>query len=140
MANPSVSSFAVRGDQALQEAEGYLITVGARIHMRSEFALRATVSHPDNLETHVRVKLRRGPDVCGDDILEVTRISGDTVLFWLAYQGLAGTILGGEETRPFFEGQILPKVALHCQEPPEEPPPFCLDAVGLKRKAEEMDE
>ena len=141
----SPTSFVVREGvaRAMEEAEGFFLTLGARITQREMYSMRAVVCHPDGFATNVQVKYYRLTDEEGgdEDMLEIVRCSGDPILFAILFRMFVDYGMGhGVVPAPFYHGQMLPRlVRIQSSAPPFiEVPSLRLDGGGDKRKADEM--
>ena len=73
-------------------------------------------------------------DVGGKVVME--RLCGDVILFEIVCATCLKYDMGcNERIQTFFEGQMLPKLALTCEYPDYAPPFLRLDEGGMKRKA-----
>ena len=141
----------------MDSAEDFLLALGATITRRKPNSLKALVKHPDGLETNVKFTHQVLED---KGVLELTRRSGDTLLFHL----LLRMMKNEEDGSGFFAGQLIApptppeKKALEKVRPPvffvplaapctpnlRPSPPPVRDVSPLrllaadKRKAEEM--
>ena len=141
--NPT--SFVVREGVArtMEEAEGFFLTLGARITKRKMYSMRLVVGHPDGFATNLQVKYYQLADEegGGEDMLEMLRRSGDPILFDIVFRMLIDYDMGhGVVPAPFYDGQMVPRpVRIRSSAPPFLVVPMLrLDGGGDKRKAAEM--
>ena len=128
-------------DWVMDRIESYFIEIGASIQRRSQYSIKAEVTHPDGFAVRLSAKYYMEVDGVDGNIVDILRRAGDPLLFNIVYrQFLAYDFGRGEHPQPFFGGQMCPRVIFEAQPPPLEPCAFRLDPGGEKRKrADESD-
>ena len=111
------TSFVVHGDpeDTMEQAEAFLISMGASIEKRTPTKIKASLKHPDGFDAEVAVTYYQGD---GEDKLEITRVTGDCILFSIVFRTMSRSFLDGAEPTPLFEGQMLPRLIPTFSAPP----------------------
>ena len=117
---------------AMSHAESVLLEIGASIIKRKPYKIKAWVEHPDGFDCKVCIEYLEQSE---GDFLDVTRRTGDGLLFSIVVNALRAHF-AGNEIEKFYEGQMCPRVVLlPSASPLLEVPALRLDKNGEKRKA-----
>ncbi len=128
----AITSFEVDRSDGVDAIENFFLHLGADIKKRKPNSLTAFVGHPDGMDVYIKVKCYEFEK----KYIEVTRRSGDSLLFDLLYKMIIAYDFGSGDDPNIYLGQLCPRVKMVPQEdPPALPPDFCLD-LNLKRKRE----
>ena len=121
--------------RAMEEVEGFMFAIGARIVKREVHCIRAAVNHPDGFDTDVSVNYHANDEDA--DVLEFVRC-GDPILFEMICDMFVEFDMGrGVPPGDFYVGQILPRIYMTSSPPPLDVldmPTLRLDGGGVKRK------
>ena len=118
--------------RAMEEAEGFFLTLGASIVRRDASSLDAVCVHPDGLQSSIAVNY--ATKGTGEEALLLGRSSGDPTLFDEIGRMLLEFDMGRGRAPEFFNGQVLPRIHRQTYSPPMDVPPLNLDQAGVKRK------
>ena len=128
----AITSFEVGRSDGVDAIENFFLHLGADIKKRKPNSLSAFVEHPDGIDVYIKVKYYEFEK----KYIEVTRRTGDSLLFYLLYQMIIAYDFGSGDDPNIYLGQICPRVKMVPQEdPPTLPPDFRLD-LNLKRRRE----
>ena len=128
----AITSFEVNRSDGVDGIENFFLHIGAEIKKRKLNSLSAFVEHPDGMDVHIKVKCYEFEK----KYIEVTRRSGDSLLFHRLYEMIIAYDFGNGDDPNIYLGQLCPRVKTGPQEDPFTlPPDFFLD-LNLKRKRE----
>jgi len=114
MEHLAITSFEVGAHDNVDSIEEFFILLGGRIQKRKPSSISVWVDHPDGMDVYIKVKCYEFEK----KYIEVTRRSGDTLLFHLVYRMIINYDFGCGDVPDLFAGQLCPKVEIEPADSP----------------------